>query len=379
MLHEKLKEAVRAFMEFSKSVLREFSIRHMDTIVDYLADIPDVRNAAHTLKVFARPFLENRQFDKVSNWLDCLTSNFPSVLKEVKTEHGAEESDGKPPFSERITKQEKNSVTLYFESVNEDKMVTLKSKTAKVIYAVIACILVNSLWGNAWHVYVWLKIQGGTILSSFVRDLVMTIAVLLGTYIVIQPKEICSFLGLNSNFFKGFLIAVLSVLPLYIVFPIIGSINPDLTLSLIIRKSLFPGFIEEFMCRAFMFGLFFRYAKVGFLWATLLPAVLFGLAHTYQGDDLISSLAAFGVTFIGALYFSWMYTAWNFNLWVVFGLHFLMNAAWGIFNVTGTEVAAGGLISNIVRIVSIALAIGITIYYHKKKGENVFDYPIWSF
>lgn len=153
-------------------------------------------------------------------------------------------------------------------------MVTLKSKTAKVIFAVIACFLVNSLWGNAWHVYVWLKIQGGTILSSFVRDLVMAIAVLLGTYIVIQPKEVCSFIGLNSNFFKGFLVAVLSVLPLYIVFPIIGSINPDLTLSLIIRKSLFPGFIEEFLCRAFMFGLFFRYAKVGFIWATLLSCFI---------------------------------------------------------------------------------------------------------
>ena len=66
MLHEKLKEAVRAFMEFSKSVLREFSIRHRDTIVEYLADSLDVRNAAHTLKVFARPFLDNRQFDKGS-------------------------------------------------------------------------------------------------------------------------------------------------------------------------------------------------------------------------------------------------------------------------------------------------------------------------
>ncbi|MDE6271122.1 MAG: hypothetical protein K2M12_09760 [Muribaculaceae bacterium] len=83
MLHEKLKEAVRAFMEFSKSVLREFSIRHRDTIVEYLADIPDVRNAAHTLKVFARPFLDNRQFDKGSKELDRLTSNFPSVLEEV--------------------------------------------------------------------------------------------------------------------------------------------------------------------------------------------------------------------------------------------------------------------------------------------------------
>ena len=83
MLHEKLKEAVRAFMEFSKSVLREFSIRHRDTIVKYLADSPDVRNAAHTLKVFARPFLDNRQFDKGSKELDRLTSNFPSVLEEV--------------------------------------------------------------------------------------------------------------------------------------------------------------------------------------------------------------------------------------------------------------------------------------------------------
>lgn len=83
MLHEKLQEAVRAFMEFSKSVLREFSIRHRDTIVEYLADSPDVRNAAHTLKVFARPFLDNRQFDKGSKELDRLTSHFPSILEEV--------------------------------------------------------------------------------------------------------------------------------------------------------------------------------------------------------------------------------------------------------------------------------------------------------
>lgn len=94
--------------------------------------------------------------------------------------------------------------------------------------------------------------------------------------------------------------------------------------------------------------------------------------YIYQGHDFISSIAALGVTFLGALYFSWMYAAWNFNLWVSICLHLLMNAAWVIFVVTGTEVAAGGLISNIVRIISIALAIAITIYYHKKNGEKMF-------
>lgn len=128
-----------------------------------------------------------------------------------------------------------------------------------------------------------------------------------------------------------------------------------------------------------MFGLFFRYARVGFIWATLFPAILFGLAHTYQGYDFLSSFAAFGVTFIGAVYFSWMYAAWNFNLWVAVGLHLLMNAAWVIFDVTGTDVAAGGLISNIVRVVSLALAVAITVCYHKKQGEKVFNYPILTF
>ena len=83
MLSEKLKEAVKAFMEFSKSVLRELNVRHRDTIVEYLADSPDVSKTAYTLKVFACPFLDNRQFDKGSKELDRLTSNFPSVLEEV--------------------------------------------------------------------------------------------------------------------------------------------------------------------------------------------------------------------------------------------------------------------------------------------------------
>ncbi len=49
MLQEKLREAVKVLMEFSKSVLREFSIRHRDAIVEYLDDSPDARNAAQSI------------------------------------------------------------------------------------------------------------------------------------------------------------------------------------------------------------------------------------------------------------------------------------------------------------------------------------------
>lgn len=101
--------------------------------------------------------------------------------------------------------------------------------------------------------------------------------------------------------------------------------------------------------------------------------------NLYQGHDVLSSLAAFGVTFIGALYFSWMYVEWNFNIWVPVGLHMLMNGAWHVFTMEGTEVAAGGLISNIVRVVSIALAVGLTVYVRRKNGGKVFDYPVWKF
>lgn len=127
-----------------------------------------------------------------------------------------------------------------------------------------------------------------------------------------------------------------------------------------------------------MFGLLFRYAKTGFFWAVMLPALYFGSLHLYQGHDAISALAAFAVTFIGALYFSWMYVEWDFNLWVPIGLHILMNTAWFIFTMEGTEVAAGGLISNIARVASIFLAIAITMWHKRRSASKVFSYPIWQ-
>lgn len=216
-------------------------------------------------------------------------------------------------------------------------------------------------------------------LNQSIKALLLVLVAFILAAVVIKYKEIFSFLGLNENLLKGFGAAVICTLPLYLVFPFYGNFNTELTFQVLYDKCILTGFKEELVFRAFMFGMLFRYARTGFFWAVILPALYFASVHLYQGHDVLSSLAAFGVTFIGALYFSWMYVEWNFNIWVPVGLHMLMNGAWHVFTMEGTEVAAGGLISNIVRVVSIALAVGLTVYVRRKKGGKVFDYPVWKF
>lgn len=258
-------------------------------------------------------------------------------------------------------------------------MLKLTSKASKVLYAIIASIIIHYIWRNTSLVIDFLDISRTSVLGQSIRALLLTLAVFIFTAIVIKPKEVFAFLGLNRNILKGFGIALICVLPLYVIFTIFGKFSNDVSIFRIYHKCILAGFTEELVCRAFMFGLLFRYAKTGFFWAILLPALYFGSQHLYQGHDMVSSLFAFGVTFIGALYFSWMYSEWNFNLWVPIGLHIFMNLAWFIFTMEGTENAAGGLISNIARVISILLAVGLTIWYKKRNETKVFSYPVWEF
>lgn len=259
-------------------------------------------------------------------------------------------------------------------------MISINSKALRILYSLLVSIIVfDGVWGNTRKVTSLLHIQSGTVLSMATLCLTVTLFTLLFTALAVKPKETLSFLGLNGNVLKGFGVALLCVAPIYIGFLFFGAFNSDTSFAFLLRMSVFSGFIEELVFRAFMFGMLFRYAKTGFFWAVMLPALYFGVSHLYQGHDMLSSLAAFGVTFIGAVYFSWMYVEWNFNIWVPVCLHALMNGAWGLFTMEGTEVAAGGLISNILRVASILLAIGITIWYKRRTGTKVFSYPVWKF
>ena len=152
-----------------------------------------------------------------------------------------------------------------------------------------------------------------------------------------KKSDILNSLGLNGNILKGLGFAALCCAPMLIGMPIIGSFNSNLTFDWFLRMVVIAAVFEEIVYRGFMFGQLFRYGKIGFIWAIILPAIFFGIGHLYQGDTLVESLMAFGVTALGALYFSWVYVECNYNLWVSIGLHIFMNFSWIVFPVEGNE------------------------------------------
>ena len=94
-------------------------------------------------------------------------------------------------------------------------MFTIKSKIGRIAYMLVASVIVVSVvWSNAWRLTALMGIPSETILNKLIRDLIVFISVLLFTGWFIKPKEIFSFLGLDSNILKGFGVALLCVLPI---------------------------------------------------------------------------------------------------------------------------------------------------------------------
>ena len=121
-----------------------------------------------------------------------------------------------------------------------------------------------------------------------------------------RPDTILYRLGLTHGFGRGLLFGVLSTVPMFAGYAVIGSFNRETPPDHMFTFIVVAGFFEELIFRGFVFGELFRTARWGFLPAATLTALAFGSLHLYQGDDLISASAAFGVTTAGSIFFSWI-------------------------------------------------------------------------
>lgn len=175
--------------------------------------------------------------------------------------------------------------------------------------------------------------------------------------------------GISSyGFVKGIAAAVVFSLPMFLILGILYQFNFKPTFEIIYRGIVLAGFGEEFIYRAFLFGLLFYCAGWGFLTAGIFTGLFFGWGHLYQAEDFYSAISVFLFTVGASLGFSWFYYAWK-SLWMVLFLHAFMDITWDGFSVE-TNVT-GNLWINLARFTTLFMAVLFSI--RKAKLNDTYD------
>lgn len=253
--------------------------------------------------------------------------------------------------------------------MNIEKKSTIQTlKIALIVYA--GYFLFEYLFKNhSFQFRTWLNgIINEVTVSRIIAYTLFTIPMILSVGVIHKFKDMWSALGLNNSLLKGLAVSFLGTLPMLIGFAFTFNFNTEISAHWIIYGSIVAAFFEELIFRGILFGQIFRYTKIGFIPTILLVSVIFGVAHVYQSQDFSTIIGIFFTTFLGSALFAWLFVEWNYNLWVAVFLHLFMNLYWILFSVS--DHALGSLTSNIFRIVSILLMVGITIFYKKRKGLN---------
>ncbi len=209
-------------------------------------------------------------------------------------------------------------------------------------------------------------------ISYLISFFIIGIPIYVGVLLINKDIDFFKSLGLNrKGIIIGLLFGLICTLPMIIGYSAINPFNNDITSYKIVRWIIFAAFMEEVVYRAFLFGQIYRNTKLGFISSVLIASVLFALAHIYQSSNILTLMGILLTTFVASVLFAWIYVEWKFNLWTAIFLHMFMNASWILFPATNHTNALGSLTSNVFRVLSLVLIIGITIYYKKKKSYKL--------
>lgn len=178
----------------------------------------------------------------------------------------------------------------------------------------------------------------------------------------IGPKRILKELGLWAPPGRAFTFAFLASLPMLVGFAL--STRPHLSVIGLLTWTVIGPITEEIGFRGYLFRQLHRRAGWGFWPAALINSVLFALMHVYQaflGEFNVWELVGIvAITGFGGWFFAWLFVRWQDNLWVPIAVHIFMNTWWEVFAID--ETALGGWIANGTRILTILIAVVLTIY-----------------
>jgi uncharacterized protein len=177
-------------------------------------------------------------------------------------------------------------------------------------------------------------------------------------------SQIISELGLESNkIVRGFLIAFICTLPMSVGYAVLANFDGGITFKAAISTAVIAPICEEIMFRGFLFRQLYHHAQWKLLLATMVDGAIFGFMHISQGHSPMEALGVFAITLGGGVFFSWVYMAWGYNLWITIFLHSFMNLSWHYFNIADN--ALGGSWANFYRLASMLLVVIATLWYKK--------------
>ncbi|NNF00655.1 MAG: CPBP family intramembrane metalloprotease [Pyrinomonadaceae bacterium] len=196
---------------------------------------------------------------------------------------------------------------------------------------------------------------------SVITNLLQILVCMAGLIFVyrVGPGKALKELGLRAPLGRAAAFSSLATLPILIGFAFTSSISPKLLLLNLAAFAIISPFAEEVVFRGYIFRQLYRRTGVGFWSAVLLPSILFGLGHMSQSKGVWDFVGITAITGLGSVFFAWTFMRWQDNLWVPFGLHFLMNFWWMVFAVD--ETALGGWLANAVRIMTVVIAVALTL------------------
>lgn len=232
----------------------------------------------------------------------------------------------------------------------------------KAALVVLMALLYASFSGDIWRPA--LKSAGFNIIpylgSALVTlgDIVLLLA-LLAIVVGLKPKATLQLAGLDQPIGRPLIWAAAVFLPVIVLTVLLG-VHP-LVASPVnwVWPSVLGPFSEELFYRGLAVGVLIRVCGWQMWQACLVPAVFFGIAHLWQGSDLLSIAGVVAITGLGGLLFGWLFVRWHYNLWPAVLLHIGMNSFWTIFALG--ENAIGSEMGNMLRLAIVVMAIVLSL------------------
>lgn len=203
-------------------------------------------------------------------------------------------------------------------------------------------------------------------LSQIITYLLVGIPIFAGVILLHKKHGFLESLGLDRSILTGFIFALLCTVPMFFVYMVFYEFNTEITLNKILIIGLSAGFFEELYYRGFLYGFLYRYTRLGFILAALTAALLVTILQIILGSDAGEIILVFFITFLSGLIYGWVYTEWNYNLWVPIFLHIFINLSWESFAIDQHEM--GGSYATLIRLATVILFITLTVIYKKRKG-----------